>query len=223
MLRSPVWRLDLCLSGPRCFLPLVAAVTGAVALEYLRSRKGASADLALALLFYGGIAGGLVLVSRAPAGTASLNQYLFGSITTTTNSDLVSFAVLAVVVIGGTLAARPALFAVSNDEEFAIARGLPVRALNMALAIFVAVAVVLSMRIIGVLLVGALMVVPVATAQHLARSFRGTHFVAMAVGACTAVGGVVGSYYFDTPSGATIVLLAIGLFGTVMTASTVRS
>ncbi len=117
---------------------------------------------------------------------------------------------MAVVVV--TALVGPAFFAVSDDEDFAAVSGLPVLALNLTLAIFTAFAVVIAMRVVGVLLVSALMVVPVATAQLLARSFRSTYLVGMGLGAAIALSGVVASYYADTPSGATIVLVAVGLF-----------
>jgi zinc transport system permease protein len=209
--------LGLVLDRAPVLVALITAVAGAVALELIRARREAFAEIALAILFYGGIAGGLVLVTRAPSGGRTLNQYLFGSITTTTSADLITFLILAAVVMALTVSLGPALFAVSNDEEFARAGGLPVLPLNLTLAVLAAVTVVISMRVVGVLLVSALMVVPVATAQLLARSFRGTYVLGVIVGAAVSVAGVVASYYLDTPSGGTIVLLAIALFALTLT------
>jgi zinc transport system permease protein len=191
---------------------LLTAVAGAVLLELIRVRGQTSGDLALAVLFYGGIAGGVVLVSQAPSGARSLNAYLFGSISTTTWSDLVVFGVLTLVVLTVTTLLGSALFSVSNDEEFARATGLPVVPLNLILAVLTALTVVVAMRVIGVLLVSALMVVPVATAQLVTRSFRSTSLVSMAVGVVVGISGVVISFHADTPSGATIVVLAIAVF-----------
>lgn len=208
--------LGLLLGRAPVLVALVTAVAGAVAIELIRARGEAFAEIALAILFYGGIAGGVVLVSRAPAGGRNLDQYLFGSITTTTTTDLVTFGVLAVVVLAVTVRIGPALFAVSHDEEFARASGLPVLPLNLLLAALTALTVVISMRVVGVLLVSALMVVPVATAQLVARSFRATYVIGVGNGAVVAVAGVTASYYLDTPSGGTIVLLAIAVFVVVL-------
>jgi zinc transport system permease protein len=162
---------------------LVVAVAGAVAIELIRARGRTGADIALAILFYGGIAAGVVLLSQASAGTpANVSSYLFGAITTTTTADLVAFALLAAGVLVVTLGLRRYLFAVSNDEEYAVATGLPVVGLNVLLAVVTAVTVVVSMRVVGLLLISALMIVPVATAQVLARSFRSTLAVAVAIG-----------------------------------------
>lgn len=214
--------LGLVLNRAPVFVALLTAVAGAIAIEIIRSRREAFAEVALALLFYGGIAGGVVLVTRAPSGGRNLDQYLFGSITTTSTSDLVTFGILAAVIVGVTVALGPALFAVSSDEEFARASGLPVLRLNLTLAVLTALTVVVSMRVVGVLLVSALMVVPVATAQLVARSFRGASLVAMGVGAVTAVAGVIGSYHWNTPSGGTIVLLAIAVFALTLCGDGIR-
>lgn len=204
--------LGLVLDRAPVFVALITAVVGAVAIELIRARGDTSGEIALAVLFYGGIAGGVVLVSKAPSGARNLNQYLFGTITTTSGGDLVVFVILAVVVLAIAIGLGPALFGVSNDDEFARAIGLPVMGLNLLLAALTAFTVVVSMRVVGVLLVSALMVVPVATAQLLARSFRATFVMSMAVGVIASVTGVVVSFYADIPSGGTIVLIAIGLF-----------
>lgn len=214
--------LGLVLNRAPVLIALVTAIAGAVAIELIRARREAFAEVALAMLFYGGIAGGVVLVSRAPSGGRNLTQYLFGSIATTSASDLVIFGVLAAVVLAVTVTLGPALFTVSNDEEFARAGGLPVMPLNLVLAVLTALTVVISMRVVGVLLVSALMVVPVATAQLVAHSFTSTYVVGVALGAVVAVAGVIVSYYADTPSGGTIVLLAIALFAATFVARTAR-
>ncbi len=192
---------------------LVAAVVAAVAIELIRSRGRTSGDIALAVMFYGGIAAGVVLIARSPASSpASLTAYLFGAITTAAPADLWVFAALALVVLAVTTLLRPWLFAVANDEEYARASGLPVTALNIALAVLTAVTVVVSMRIVGLLLISALMILPNATAQLLGRTFRASVRWAVVIGVLASVGGVVTSYFAETPSGGTIVLVAIVAF-----------
>ena len=202
---------------------LVAAVAGAVVVELIRVKGRTSGDVALAVLFYGGIAGGVVIVSQAPPGTTvNLDAYLFGAITTTTRGDLLVFLVLTVAVLLVTLGLGRYLFAVSNDEEYALASGLPVLRLNLLLAVVTSVTVVVSMRVVGLLLISALMVIPIATAQLLTRSFRSTVVVATLLGTAASVMGVGVSFYADSPSGGTIVLLAIAGFVVVAAAVAVR-
>lgn len=201
---------------------LLLAGLAAVSIELIRTLRRTSADVALAVIFYGGIAAGVVLLSRSPGGGASLSSYLFGAITTTSVSDLVAFAVLGVVVVSVSWLLRPRLFAVANDEEYARATGMRVTGYNILLGLLTAVTVVLSMRVVGLLLISALMIVPNATASMLGRSFAATARWAMAIGVVCSVSGVWASYYLGTPSGGTIVLLAIAVFVTVATAVAVR-
>lgn len=191
---------------------LIAAVAAAVVVEVVRAKGRTSGDVALAVMFYGGIALGVVLLSRAGGTGASMTAYLFGAITTTTQQDLVVFAVLALVVVGTTAVLRRRLFAVAIDEEFARAVGLPVLALNIILAVLTAVTVVTSMRVVGLLLISALMIVPNAASALITRSFAAAMTVAVVIGIGCGVGGVMASYWWSTPSGGTIVLLTIAVF-----------
>jgi zinc transport system permease protein len=216
--------LGVLTTGQPVLTALVAAVAGAVVIELVRARGRTSGDVALAIMFYGGIAAGVVIISQAPGGTpANLNAYLFGAITTTSRTDLLVFAALAVVVLTVTVGLAPRLFAISNDEEYARAAGLPVLPLNLLLAVITAATVVISMRVVGLLLISALMVVPVATGQLLVGSFRATLALAVGIGLVVSVGGTVTSYYANTPSGGTIVLLAVALFAVTASATTARA
>ncbi|RZU52632.1 zinc transport system permease protein [Krasilnikovia cinnamomea] len=192
---------------------VIVAAAGAVGVELVRQRGGTSGDLALALLFYGGIAGGVMLVGLSPDSTsANLVQYLFGSLVTTSPQDLAVIAALGAAVLIAMLALRPALFAVCTDEEYARVSGLPVRTLNLVMAVTTAVTVTIAMRTVGLLLVSALMVVPVAAAQQITSGFRTTMTVAMVIGVGAAASGVWVSGAVDTAPGATIVILAIAAF-----------
>ncbi len=196
-------------------IPTAVAVSilGAVAIEVVRAAGRTSGDVALAILFYGGIAGGVMLFAVAPPGRGNqLTSYLFGQITTVAPDELWAILALSLLVLAVTIGLAPRLFAVCHDEEFARVSGLPVAALNITIAVLAAVTVTIAMRVVGVLMVSALMVVPVATAQLLTRSFRATFALALALGTASAVSGVVVSYYGDVPSGPSIVLLAIGGF-----------
>lgn len=191
---------------------LVVAVLGAVVIEVLRTYTRTSGDVALAMLFYGGIAAGVLLIGLAGESGATLNRYLFGSITTVTDTDVVVVSVLGVVVVGLCLLLSPQLFAVCQDEEHAKVSGVPTRLYGLLIAVMAAATITVAMRTVGLLLVSALMVVPVAAAQQVARSFRLTHLLAMAIGLLTAVLGVVTSFEANTAPGPTIVMLALGTF-----------
>ena len=190
---------------------LVAAV-GAIAIELIRERGRTAGDVALALLFYGGIAGGVVLVGLSGSSSRSLTSFLFGSLNTTSPQDFVVIVVLGLTLLAAMVLLRPALFAICHDEEYARVAGLPVRALNLLLAVTTAMTVTIAMRTVGLLLISAMMVVPVAAAQQVTRGIRSTMAMAMVLGLVAAGAGVWLAGQIDTAPGATIVLLAIGMF-----------
>jgi zinc transport system permease protein len=192
---------------------LVAAVLGGVAIEVLRTRGGTAGDQALALVFYTGIAAGVVLVSSAGALNVDLFQYLFGSILTVTRGDLLVIAVLGAIGLATIALLYRALAAAVIDEEGARVAGVPVDALNVTVAVLAAVTVALSMRVVGILLVAALMVLPVGAASRVAPSMRSALLLSTAIGLGSALAGLALAYYADLPPGGTIVLVAAGAFG----------
>ena len=205
--------LGFLLSTSPVWMAMAVSVVGVVIMELIRWYGKTRGDIALAMLFYGGMAGGVMLINLAPGGsTANLQSYLFGSLSTVSQSDLVAICVLAGFVALVTIGLRRQLFAVSQDEEFARVTGLPVRVLNLLVAVTAAATVTVAMRVVGLLLVSALMVVPVAAAQQLTRSFAATFAIAVAIGVTTTLGGTITNYYVEIPPGATIVLLTIAAF-----------
>jgi zinc transport system permease protein len=201
---------------------LVFAVLGGMAIELLRSRGGAAGDQALALVFYTGLALGVVLVSLAGKLDVSLFQYLFGSILTVTRGDLALVTILGaagLATIG--LLLRP-LFAAVLDEEGARVAGAPIGFLNAVVAVLAALTVAVSMRVVGVLLIAALMVLPVAAASRVAWSMRSTLALAIAIGFASSLAGLVLAYYGDLPPGGTIVLVAAGAFAACASVAALR-
>ena len=201
---------------------LAAAVLGGVAIELLRSRGGAAGDQALAIVFYTGIALGVVLVAQAGALNVDLFQYLFGSILTITRSDLALIAALGAVGLGMVAVLYRAFAAIIIDEEGARVAGVPIGPLNVTLAALAAVTIALSMRVVGILLVAALMVLPVSAAARVAWSMRSTLLLSTAIGLGSALSGLTISYYADLPPGGTIVLTAAGVYLVALAASVLR-
>jgi len=193
---------------------LGVAAAGALGIEWLRGPGRTGGDLALALFFYGGLAAGAVLASRAAVTGRSVNvvPYLFGSILTVTPADLWRVAGLAVVTGVVLAVAGRALLAVALDEDAARVAGLPVDALGALVAVLAAAVVVTAMQVVGLLLVAALMVLPVAAARRVARSFRATLVTAAAIGAVSVVIGLVLARAADLAPGGVIVLTSAAIF-----------
>ena len=193
---------------PLVLTALVVSVAGALSIEGLRARRKTAGDQALALVFYTGIAGGVVLVSAAGALNVNLFQFLFGSILTVTRSDLLVIAALGAGALALIALLYRPLVAVVVDEEGARVAGLPVAPLNALTAALAAVTIALSMRVVGILLIAALMVLPVIAAARVAWSMRSTMAIGMGIGLASVLAGITTAYYADLPPGGTTVLVA---------------
>jgi zinc transport system permease protein len=201
---------------------LVATVIGGIAIEWLRSRQRTAGDQALALIFYTGLAAGVVLVSLAGALDVDLFSFLFGSILTVTETDVVVVAILGAAGLATVALLYRALAGAVIDEEGARVAGVPVAFLNVVLIVLAALTVALSMRIVGILLIAALMVLPVSAASRVAWSMRSTLSLSMAIGLGCVLAGLTTSYYADLPPGGTIVLLAAAAFLVTSATAAVR-
>lgn len=191
---------------------IIMSVVGSLLIELIRARGRTGADVALAILFYGGIAGGVLLISAAGGTTTNLTSYLFGSLATVSRSDLIYTLILAVLILGTAFFLAGPLFALAHDEEYAKAAGLPVRYLNLYIAIISALTVSISMRVVGVLLVSAIMIVPVAIAQLISHSFIRTMRLAMGFSVLACIAGLIITYNIALSPGATIVIILIALY-----------
>lgn len=191
---------------------LITAVIGALAVERLRARARDNGDLALALAFYLGLALASVLLSRRGAVSSNVQGYLFGSILTVTRADAITLAVSCLGVLAVLWFVHRALFAVIVDEDASAASGVPVARINDLLMVLTAVSIVMAMRVVGILLVSALMVLPVGIAQRVTRSFRSTVVGSSMLGVAAVVIGLVVARLARLAPGGTIVLVLGGFF-----------
>ena len=192
---------------------LGVTLAGAVGIERLRARGRLHGDAALAVFLSGGFAVAVVLISLARGFNADLFALLFGSILTVSPSDvwlILALGLLVALVIGGLY---PQLLAITLSEELARTSGIRVSALNLGLTVLTALTTVVAMRIVGVLLVSAMIVVPALTGFALARSFRGALQAAIGAALVSVVAGLVAAYYLGLAAGGAIVLVSLALFG----------
>lgn len=190
---------------------MIAAAAGALIIEFLRERGRTASDVALALVFYGGLAGGALLIYRAGASGRAMS-YLFGSVLVVKGPDLLLLATVTVTVLGITLLLRRQLFAVCYDEDVARVSGLPVRWLNILVAFLAAITVGATMRVVGILLVAAMLVLPVAAVQQVTTSFRTTMLGSLVLGCALSVLGLFLAYYANVAPGPMIVICGIAAF-----------
>jgi zinc transport system permease protein len=194
------------------FTSIIVAVVAAVVIDRLRAARHVSGETALAMFLSGGLAIAIVLISLAKGFNVDLFSYLFGSITTVKAEDLVVMGVLGTVVLTILTLFYKHFLYLSFDEEAAMVSGVPVARLNTVLMVLTALIVSLAMRVVGVLLIGALMVIPVVTAMQLRKSFQQTIFWAIGFSVFAVVAGLFASYYLNVASGGAIVVTALLLF-----------
>jgi len=201
---------------------LGVAVVAAILVQTLVDRAGASRDTSLAIVLTGSFALGSVLVTASDGGIAvGINTYLFGSLATVSRANagiLVGMTLLVGLVV--TVAYRPLVY-ITFDEVGARAAGISVTRYNTLLSVLTAVVVVGAMQIMGVILVAAMLVVPVAATTE-RSGYKQSILAAVAVGVAATLLGVTVSYLYDVAAGGTIVLVAIGLYATTQGSTRVR-
>lgn len=190
----------------------VATIIGALAIERVRVRLSESADMVLAIFFYSGMGLAAIFTGLNKEGGFNLGSVLFGSLMTVSSKDLLIVAALALCTVIFVMLFYRNLQFLTFDEKAAKVAGLPVERLNLLLALLTALTVALSMRIVGLLLVSAMLVIPVACALQTARSFGGTIMQSMTYGILTVLIGLPLSYYANLAPGGTIILTGTALF-----------
>ena len=185
---------------------MVFAVLSALGIEWAGSRGRIREDSAIGIIWSVGMAVGALFMSLRPGYTSGdLAAYLFGSIVTVTHGDVVALAILTAAIMAGALLwLRPVMY-VAFDRDFARSRGIPTRVISYAMAALVAVTIVLSIRIMGIVLLISLLTMPVAIVNALSKSYRTIALGAPLVAVAGNVAGLVASYNFEVPPGAAII------------------
>jgi manganese/iron transport system permease protein len=190
---------------------LVVAVVTALGIGFV-NRRGVALDTAIGVLFTGAFAFGVFLMSRVPRYNVDLQSFLFGNILGVSREDLWLILGLSLVVTVSLALLYRALLYTTFDPVVAEASGIRATFVDYALLVLLALTIIISLEAVGIVLVAALLVTPAATAFQLTRRFTRMLVLSAAIGAFCAVAGLYASYYLQSASGATIVLLATILF-----------
>lgn len=191
------------------YMGIVSSVIGSLFIEKLRSVYKHYQELAIPIILSGGVGLSAIFISLADGFNTDLFGYLFGSVSAVSRSDLYTILVISVLVIATIILLYKELFIVSFDEEHAKATGMAVKQIHFIFIILVALVIAVSMRIVGILLVSALMTLPVAASIRIAKGFKQTIWYSVLFGEISVMGGLVFSYYLDWASGGTIVMISI--------------
>ena len=191
-------------------LPLV--LLSSLGILKLTEKAKIYGDAAIGIVSAAGIAVGVILAGATGGFNVDLFSYLFGNILAVSSEETVMAAILFCLVIGVVVVQYRKLFAITFDEELARSSGIKVERINALLAILTALTVVLAMKLVGILLVSALLIIPPVTALQVARSFKLTIFLSALCSAFSVLGGILLALVLNLPSGGVIVLINIALF-----------
>lgn len=169
-------------------------------------------DSAIAVISTGALAIGILVASMTTGMNTDINSYLFGSILAMSASDVVMSIALSLVVLLLFVLFYNKIFAVTFDETFAKATGIKAGIYNMLLAFLTAITIVLGMRMMGALLISSLIIFPALSAMRICKHFKSVVFVSAIISVLCFLVGLIGSYFFSTPTGATVVVLNIIVF-----------
>jgi zinc transport system permease protein len=194
------------------WVAVIVAIASAWLIEYLRSEFSLYGDAILAIILSGSLAVAVFIVSLGGAFNNSLFSYLFGSILSVTNEDVMTIVIVGSISLLFLLLFSKELYFIAYDEEVAQTSGVKVRFLNFLLVTVVAIIIALSIRVVGSLLIGALMVIPTVAALQYRVGFRNTMLISLFFALFSVIFGMSLSYYYSLPSGATIVLSIIVIF-----------
>ncbi|HEX5710387.1 MAG TPA: metal ABC transporter permease [Sulfuricurvum sp.] len=197
---SPLW------------MAVVASLIASWLIEYLRSVHGLYSDSILAIFLSGSLALAIVIVSISGSFNASLFSYLFGSILAVNNEDLVVMGIAGALSMGLLILFFKELYFIAFDEEVARVSGIRVALLNFMLVSIIAVIIALSIRVVGTLLIGALMIIPPVAAIRFGMGFFHTTLLSIFIALICVVTGLTLSFFFSLPSGAAIVLCLLAVF-----------
>jgi zinc transport system permease protein len=190
---------------------LISALV-AVLIEYIRSYKRVYSDSVLSIFLSSALAFSIIIVSMSKSFNSSLFDYLFGSIVAVSDEDIIMIVCFFIVSLIFLATNYNKLLLSSYNEELAIANGINVKRINIFFTALVGVSVAIAIKIIGALLIGALMIIPVISAIAFKKSFFLTWMIALAIGVFSVIVGLFISFYFSYPSGATIVVILFVMF-----------
>lgn len=194
------------------WMAVIFSILAAWLIEYLRSAFALYSDSILAILLSGSLAVSVIIVSLGGAFNNSLFSYLFGSILSVSREDLITIFIFGIISLSLLLLFARQFYFIAYDEEVAQTSGIKVKLLNFLLVSIVAVIIALSIRVVGSLLIGALMVIPSVSALQYRVGFVKTALLSLLFALFSVISGMTLSFYFSLPSGATIVICILLIF-----------
>ncbi len=208
------------------FSPILGAVIfgilSALGIEFFTKKADLREDSAIAMLWSLGMALGIIFIFLTPGYSPNLMSYLFGDILTVTHLDLLWLLLLTLFVGGFIISFYRMILFVSFDEEFALTNNVPVRLFNAILIGLVALTIVLNIRVMGIILVMSLLTIPQAIANLFTKQFSRMIIYSILFGFIGSLGGLIFSYFYDIPSGASIIFSLVVMYGLIKSGFIIR-
>ena len=199
----------------------IVSIFGGLGLQKLRQSTKISGDSAVAVVLVSGLAVGVILVSSSGGFSVDLFSFLFGSILLISNEDTIMILAISAGIIATLTIMQKQFLHLTFNEEQAKLVGLRTTLLNYAFVVLASITVVTSMRLVGILLISALIVIPNITAMMFGKGFKKTVFISMSISVISVVSGILVSYFLNVAPSGTIVVIAVGiLVGTLVLKST---
>ena len=199
----------------------IVSIFGGLGLQKLRQSTKISGDAAVAVVLVSGLAVGVILVSSSGGFSVDLFSFLFGSILLISNEDTIMILAISAGIIATLTILQKQFLHLTFNEEQAKLVGLRTTLLNYAFVVLASITVVTSMRLVGILLISALIVIPNITAMMFGKGFKKTVFISMSIAVISVISGILVSYFLNVAPSGTIVVIAVGiLVGTLILKST---
>ncbi len=199
----------------------IVSIFGGLGLQKLRQSTKISGDSAVAVVLVSGLAVGVILVSSSGGFSVDLFSFLFGSILLISNEDTIMILAISAGIIATLTIMQKQFLHLTFNEEQAKLVVLRTTLLNYAFVVLASITVVTSMRLVGILLISALIVIPNITAMMFGKGFKKTVFISMSISVISVVSGILVSYFLNVAPSGTIVVIAVGiLVGTLILKST---
>ena len=199
----------------------IVSIFGGLGLQKLRQSTKISGDSAVAVVLVTGLAVGVILVSSSGGFSVDLFSFLFGSILLISQEDTIMILALSAGIIATLTILQKQFLHLTFNEEQAKLAGMRTTLLNYAFVVLASITVVTSMRLVGILLISALIVIPNITAMQFGKGFKKTVFISMSISVISVVSGILVSYFLNVAPSGTIVVIAVGiLVGTLLLKST---
>lgn len=187
---------------------IVICIVSAFAIEYIRHRFPQHGDMSTAVITSGGLGLAAILTKFAPGGN-NFESYLFGSIASVTIQDVISVSIVFILVVVSSVIFYGGLLDISIDDNLARLAGVKVKFVNAIFTALTAITIALSCKIVGALMIASILILPVATSLIISQSYKQAMILSISLGVLYTMLGIIISYYYDVPTGGSIVILTV--------------